>query len=146
MRAVWAAALLTLLLVECTSVRADTWLTVTVRSEHFSESSTPRNEDNFGIGFEHDLAPSWRLVGGGYRNSEYNDSYYGGVAWMPVNMGLFKLGLVGGIITGYSEMDPAPLLAPVLALEGRHFGANLIVVPPVKDVGAIALQLKWRFR
>lgn len=123
---------------------AQVWTSVTVGSRHFDRGAD-FNERNLGIGVEVVKSENGRLVGGVYRNSIDRTSAYAGYTWAPEILPGARLGMVGGVVTGY-RLSPAPMLAPVLMLEGKHVGANVILVPSVgKDVpGMVGLQVKVR--
>jgi hypothetical protein len=121
---------------------ADTWVSATTVSYHLDREQR-FNERNPGLGIEHGLTENTRAVAGFYKNSIYRESAYVGASWAPLIAGNVRAGVVGGVITGY-RISPAPMLVPVLMVEGKRIGANILFVPPViKDVPAtFALQLK----
>src|SRR5258706_5976026 len=63
-------------------VRADDWISSTVKSYHF-DREVKHNEFNIGIGAEHDIAKDTRAVGGIYYNSNYRPSIYMGAMYTP---------------------------------------------------------------
>jgi hypothetical protein len=124
--------------------RADTWLDVTLTSYHFKREPK-HNEHNLGLGFEHDIAERWRVIGGAYKNSLYRTSVYAGVSYSYWIEGPWRLSIAGGGITGY-EKGVMPIVVPALSYEGDRWGANLFVAPPFKDSPGVAgLQVKVRF-
>lgn len=134
-----------------THSRADTWVVASVTSYHFDQK-TQHNQINPGLGIERPLTPTVSAIFGGYRNSlieptadQKKVSAYAGVLWQPLHADDFKLGLAGGIVTGY-ESHPSPLLLPMVSWEHDRFGANLFLAPKVKDSQAVlGLQIKYKF-
>ena len=133
-----------------TRAKADTWVTATVASYH-SDRSTPHNELNYGLGFEHDV--NWfkfkdsRFVGGFYKNSNWKQSTYVGLTYMPWTIGPAKVGAMFGVVTGYEEMKVMPTILPTVSFEGKTFGANIGLMPAWSDKGAgviVGLQLKMK--
>jgi len=121
---------------------SQTWLTVTTASHHFDRNDY--EEQNWGLGLEHSLSEQWRVTAGIYRNSFSKTSIYVGGVYSPFAFGPAAVGVMGGLFTGYGD-HLQPVLAPVLSLEGRRLGANLLYVPPYGDHrGLVALQLKWK--
>lgn len=123
---------------------AQTYVTASVASYHLDRSKH-HNEQNWGLGFEHEVYQDVRLTAGFYRNSNYLDSTYVGVAWMPLKLGDFKFGGFGGGFTGYA-IDIKWGILPVMAYERGNWGANLTYAPTTggKDSsGVLGLQLKY---
>lgn len=131
-----------LFLLIASSAFADTFLTLPAVSYHLQRHKG-YNEINTGVGFEHDVAEDWRMGAGVYRNSIRKDSYYAGAIYAPYSLFGVKIGTSLGIVTGYG--NPLPMAIPTFMYEGREYGANVVVVPPVGvKTGVIGLQLKWR--
>lgn len=123
---------------------ADTWGTLNCCSYH-TERPTRFNERNQGFGFETDVAKDWRAIGGLYENSIGDTSLYAGVMWNAVQWGYLRINVMGGLFTGYGHAV-VPVVAPVISLEGKMVGVNVLALPPVGDhQGIFALQLKVKF-
>lgn len=122
------------------------WWVASIASHHFGPGSDRDYEQkNYGLGCERQLTERTNLVAGFYRNSLRIDSTYVGVAWTPLRYGSVGLGTVAALVSGY-EREPVKAVFPVVSIEGRHLGANLLFVPPTKtNVGALGLQVKFRF-
>jgi hypothetical protein len=129
------------------SVQACDWWVASVASHHYGPGSHKDYEQrNWGLGCEVKLTKTVDFVAGFYRNSIRIDSEYVGFVWAPLTYGAFRFGTAATLVSGY-EKEPVKALIPVVALEGRHLGANLLIVPPTKaNTGAIGLQLKVRFQ
>lgn len=148
-----AAALLLVLVAVVIEARAADcrWLAATVASKHFGEKPGKQyNERNWGLGGEacagELLGVELRGVAGFYRNSYRIDSLYVGGSATMLRAGPFGAGLAAALVSGY-QTEPIPALFPVLALEGKVFGANLSYFPSTKtNVAAVGLQVKWRWR
>lgn len=122
------------------------WWVVSVASHHYGPGSHKDYEQrNWGLGCEHGVAKDVRFVAGVYRNSIRIDSQYVGFSWSPLRWGPVALGTVAAMVSGY-EREPVKAIFPVVSIEGRHLGANVLVVPPTNaNVGAIGLQAKFRW-
>lgn len=122
---------------------ADTWLVASVTSFH--QERGRYNEFNPGIGGEYG-GDTWRAVAGAYLNSLSRETKYAGVSYTPLHFGRVSVGSTVILATGYSAgISILPL--PVVAYEGRRYGANLIIVPPREGKGGVlGLQLKKKFQ
>ena len=129
-----------------TPAHADTWLVGTVASYHL-DRSVEHCERNYGVGMEHMIWRNTRLVGGVYNNSYCRQSEYLGLVWAPMHYGKVHMGFLAGGVTGYnSELDP--VVMPTIAIEGKHFGMNLGIMPALdnKILTVIGLQIKWKLK
>ena len=140
--------LLCALLLACSLARAEgLWLSATTVSYH-ADREAGFNERNLGVGVEYELASDWRAIGGTFRNSVFRRSNYVGLHWAPLRFGNWRLGAIGGLVSGYPGYNYGwgPLAAPVLSWESGRFGANLIALPKIEEIAAvIALQVKIKF-
>ena len=141
MAAIVIGALAASFLLSHSKAHADTWLSATVASYH-GNRDRGYNERNYGLGFEHDRSATTRWAAGFYENSHYRTTVYGGLLWLPVQAGPFRFGVLGSVATGYTHaVTVVPL--PTIAVESRHFGANIGIVPSLhRSIGVIGLQLK----
>jgi hypothetical protein len=123
------------------------WITPGALSYHFNNRDA-LNQVHPGLGVEYRISPDWALVGGTYKNSNYRWSQYVGANWLPLAFGSARLGVTAQVANHYNaarEGGPFPFAAPVIAIEGERFGANLYVIPTMRNVtGAVALQFKFR--
>ena len=133
------------------SDKSQNWLQTGFLSYHLNRDQAHTRhfrEQNYGIGFEHKLSEDSSLSIGYYRNSLDRNSFYAGYNWSPINAGAVKLGVIGGVISGYPALNKGgafPMLLPVASLEGKAVGINLTYVPRMKDVSSVvALQLKFK--
>lgn len=136
-----------LLLGECSKALSQTYVTMSVASYHL-DRETPRNERNWGLGFEQEVAKDVRFAAGMYRNSSRIDSTYLGVSWTPWRAGDFKFGGFLGGFTGYA-IDAKYGLLPVVTYERGKWGANLTLAPTQggeKQSGVFGLQLKYQLK
>ena len=128
------------------------WLNPGIYSYHFDTSKDLRN-DNVGFGVEVALTRDHELLAGTYINSNDQRTHYAAYQWRPLHREIAGLDVGGGILVGAFDGYPnyhdggwfvAPL--PVLSIEGRWLGANITVIPTVKDRfdGALSIQLKLR--
>ena len=128
------------------------WVNPGVISHHFDRSGDFR-EDNIGVGAEVLVAPAHALMLGTFINSDRTRTRYGAYQWRPLHWqpGGIKVsaGIAAGGFDGYPRYhDGGWFFAamPVLAIEGERLGANLSIVPTLKDRvdGAIILMIKLR--
>jgi len=128
------------------------WLNPGIYSYHFDSSKGLRN-NNIGLGAEVRLTSNHALMAGSFINSNRQRSHYGTYQWRPLHWQWAGLDIGAGIAIGAFDGYPnyrnggwflAPL--PMLAIEGKTFGANISVIPTVANRfdGAIAVQVKMR--
>lgn len=128
------------------------WLNPGIYSRHFDRSRNLR-EDNVGVGVEVLLSRDHAVMAGRIVNSEREISEYGAYEWrpwhwQPVNLDV-SAGVIIAAVDGYPRMrNGGWFLAalPVVAIEGEHLGANISIVPTIKDRlwGAVVIQVKLR--
>ena len=124
-------------------------MTVSIASYHFDrereKGKGSYEQTNPGLGLEYVLTDRWRLGAGMYRSSIRTDASYVGAVYLPLQSAYWRLGVAMGAVSGYTG-NLSPLVAPVLMVEGKRLGANILFIPPYdKQSGGIGLQLKWRF-
>jgi len=128
------------------------WVNPGFYSQHFRSGGQFRS-DNWGMGAEVAFSPDHALLGGSFINSDSKRSQYGAYWWRPLHWRLagtaVHAGVVAAALDGYPNYRNggwfvAPL--PSVAIEGERIGANLMIVPTIKNrvQGAIAIQLKLR--
>jgi len=128
------------------------WLNPGIYSQHFDSSKGLRN-NNIGLGAEVLLARDHVLMGGSFINSNRARTRYAAYEWRPLHWQLAGFDIGAGIAVGAFDGYPnyrngAWFVAPVpmLAIEGKTFGANLSLIPTVakRFDGALAVQIKLR--
>ena len=132
------------------------WADFMIGSHHIHPD---RYFDDFnpGAGVECSLTTVWAASFGYFRNSLDRPSFYGGALYTPeyAHWGWFRLGAMGGIITGYNYGQiglgagnrTGPVLAPTAITRFGRFGANFILIPPVREDHlpfTVGLQVKYR--
>jgi len=125
------------------------WINPGFYSYHFDRNADLADA-NPGLGIEWPLSQTWSLTAGGFRNSNRERSYYVGAYWMPIEVWGVKLGAALGAFDGYPNYRDGgwfPAVIPTAAMEGRHFGLNVAILPELKNrlYGAVTFQLKYRF-
>lgn len=116
------------------------WAVGTVTSYH--EHDHGYTNRNFGAGLEYGYSEKTRFVGGGFRNSGRQPTFYLGVqtCWLPV--GPVCLSSTTGLVTGYSQ---TLAVIPSLQLQSGGYGANLFAGRTADTGWVLGLQLKARF-
>ena len=128
------------------------WVNPGFYSQHFKSGGNFRS-DNWGVGAEMVLAPDHAVLAGSFINSDSTRSKYGAYWWRPLHWKFNEVGMHVGVVAAALDGYPnyrnggwfiAPL--PAVAIEGGRVGANVMLVPTIKNrvQGAIALQLKIR--
>jgi hypothetical protein len=123
------------------------WVNIGGISHHFDRSKN-FNENNFGIGIEYELNEDVAFAVGRYKNSIRNTSHYAAIAYTPLHLGNFSLGVAAGTVDGYYFNNGGfiPMAMPMASYETKHFGVNAMFVPKMKDISSVvALQFKERF-
>lgn len=128
------------------SGRAQDYIVASGLVRHLDGSRHCNNLVTPGVGYEHPITDKWRLSVGEYSNSNCRESWYAAGAYLPLHLGNWKLGALGGAVSGYS----APILpvgALIAAYEPGLVGFNLILIPPAGESGGGVLwfQLKAVF-
>jgi hypothetical protein len=126
------------------------WINGGLLSYHLKRNSDYR-ERNWGLGAEAILAPDHAVMLGTYLNSENRRSNYLGYQWRPLHWQPQGVDVSAGVavsaIDGYPATNNggwflAPM--PVLAIEGKRVGVNLILIPNLSQGMALAAQLKLK--
>lgn len=126
---------------------AQLWLNAGGFSWHFKRPNT-YDESNRGLGIEYRTSAEIAFMVGGYRNSVRRNTAYATVNWQPWSVGGLKLGAAVGVMNGYPMFNQGNtflMALPMATYEGRRFGVNLGLVPPVKNLkGLVSVQFKLR--
>jgi hypothetical protein len=128
------------------------WLNPGIYSQHFDSSKGLRN-NNIGFGAEVLPANDHVLMAGSFINSNRARTHYAAYEWRPLHWQLAGINVGAGIAVGAFDGYPnyrngawfvAPL--PMLAIEGKTFGANISLIPTIANRfdGALAVQIKLR--
>lgn len=134
------------------------WADAMIGSYHINPDRKFQDFDP-GVGIECDVTPEWAVAAGYFRNSVPRPSFYGGGIYAPeyAHWGWFRLGVMGGVISGYnfgrfgvgSNHRTGPVLAPTAIVRAGRFGVNFILIPPIPADHVpvtIGFQAKYRFR
>jgi hypothetical protein len=125
------------------------WFNAGFYSYHYDRNKGLEDK-NPGLGVEWPINETYSLTAGLFRNSDRERSRYIGLYVMPFEFHGVKLGAVVGGFDGYPNYRNGnwfPSLIPTAAIEGKHWGLNVAVIPTIKNrlYGALTLQLKYRF-
>lgn len=125
------------------------WVNPGFYSLHFDRDKG-LEDANPGIGIEWPIDQTYSITAGAFRNSDRDLSHYIGLYVMPFEFHGVKLGAVVGGFDGYQMTNNGgwfAALIPTAAIEGKHWGLNIAIIPSIKDrlYGAISFQLKYRF-
>jgi len=131
---------------------AETWGSLTLTSYHVNPSQK-FNQRNYGAGLEiHPDSTEYVGMFGAYRNSVERTSAYALAGWTPITFGIVKIGITGGLITGYPGLNNghvAPAAGGLIRIEGKTVGANIMIIPPGikedKSPLTFGLQIKYKF-
>jgi hypothetical protein len=126
------------------------WVNAGLQSYHFRRDKDYR-EQNWGIGAEALFAPDHALMLGTYLNSENVRSRYFGYQWRPFHWqpgGLnVSTGVAASLIDGYPTTNNRGWFLtafPMVAVEGKWLGANVLLLPNLSQGAVLAVQLKLR--
>jgi len=86
-------------------------LGVNVGTYHF-ERQSEHNNINPGLYVSCQVSPKGSVVLGGYKNSQYNQSYHIGYKYQLWQEGSHGLDLTTGVVTGYTYAKIVPVLLP----------------------------------
>lgn len=129
------------------------WINPGIYSYHFDRNKNYR-DNNIGAGAEVLITKNHGVMAGTFINSDNARSKYVAYQWRPLRWETFEsfsvsAGVILGAFDGYPRMRDggwfvAPL--PLLAVEGKRFGANFTIVPNYgkRLHGAVAIQLKMK--
>ncbi len=125
------------------------WINPGFYSLHFDRNKG-LEDANPGLGIEWPIDKTFSVTAGRFRNSDRAYSNYIGLYVMPFEFHGVKLGAVVGGFDGYQMTNNGgwfPALIPTAAIEGRHWGLNIAIIPSIRDklYGALSFQLKYRF-
>lgn len=128
------------------------WLNPGSFSYHFDRDKDLR-ESNTGFGAELTLAEDHVLASGTFINSSRRRSHYGAYYWRPLHWQVAGMNVHAGVALGafngypnYRNEAWFPAALPMFAIERGRVGANIFLVPTIKNRldGAIAVQFKLR--
>ncbi len=128
------------------------WISPGIYSLHFDRSKDLR-DDNVGFSAELALAPDHTLIAGNYLNSNRARTRFAAYNWRPLHWQFKRVQVSAGValaaFDGYPNYRNGGWFVaalPLLAVEGRHLGVNLSVLPTIRDRldGALAIQFKLR--
>lgn len=128
------------------------WINPGIYSQHFDSGKGLRN-NNIGFGAEVMLTNDHVLMAGSFINSNRARTHFAAYEWRPLHWKIYGADVGAGIALGAFDGYPnyrnggwfvAPL--PLLSIEGRYLGANIGLIPTVKNRfdGALAIQVKLR--
>ena len=137
-------SLLTALLMISSVCYADTWLSVGGVSAHACHTCG-YNNFNPGLGLQHEVNKDLRLIGGVYYNSYYKATAYAGAAYQPLQYGMIRVGIMGGLVTNYNDLKIPVMVLPALSIEGTRIGVDILGFPSVGSrTGLITANFKYK--
>jgi hypothetical protein len=126
------------------TARADTWVGVGGGSYHFCKTCG-YNNFNPGLGIQSDYSNDLRLIGGMYYNSYYKASFYGGVSYQPLQYGMLRIGIMGGVVSNYNNLKIPMMALPAVSIEGDNIGIDVLGAPNIGDrTGLITVNFKFK--
>ena len=131
-------AVLTILSLNCfAEEELNDYVRFTGLSAHSTGGNNPINQ---GAGFEKGIDKNWSVVGGVYRNSEWNYSWYAAARYAFYQEGEWNLGVMAGVVTGYKSMSPMPMMIPDLC----YSYYCLLVAPKLEASGSNVIGVSVR--
>lgn len=128
----------------------EVYLTASVASYHLNRNKG-LNETNPGLGFTLTDGVLSRSVGA-YKNSFNRTSVYAVAGYMPIKIGNhFRFGIVGGLVTGYSDKPVLPVANVAMNIDYGDYGASIFFVPPYemrgyKAGGVFGLHIRYKLK
>ena len=126
---------------------ADTWVSLGGGTDHFCHTCG-YNGFNPGLGIQNDDyldLKDTKLIAGGYYNSFYRVSMYAGVNYQPLQYGFVKAGIIGGVVTNYTNLKIPVMVLPVISIEGQNVGLDILGAPSVGGyTGLVTVNLKFK--
>jgi len=114
-------------------------------SHHYHQPSTRHwNENNWGLGLRREVGDTTAVQLGAYHNSNFDTSAYFIGEWTPLELGVLRAGVFGGLVSGYK----VPLAAGLVgrAQLGPYSAAVRLVPKAYKSSSAVlSLELGYRF-
>ena len=117
-------------------VQAKDYAVATVTSFHFDRNKD-YNEKNLGLGIERRFSETWSASTGYFRNSFNRDTVYVFAGYTPIEVYGWRVGMVGGAVSGYDRRI-TPWLTGLIMRDFGRVGVNIVAAP-----AGLALQLKW---
>ena len=137
-----AAAGLLLLASFSAAAACEDWLGVPLGSKH--GGSDNYREFNPGIGFEHRCG-RFGIGGGIFRNSLDRTAIHFGVGATALDFGALKIRVLLLAASGYGT-KAGYVAVPMVSYEGKKYGMDFLVVPPIGDrQWVIGYGVKMRF-
>jgi hypothetical protein len=139
------ARLLFIVLISISSIsRADTWVSLGGSSAHACHTCG-YNNFNPGLGLQRDVKKDLRILGGVYYNSYYKATVYAGAGYQPLQYGMIRFGVMGGLVTNYDNLRVPVMALPVVSIEGARGGIDILGFPSVGSrTGLITVNLKFK--
>jgi hypothetical protein len=128
---------LILLTVFSLSCSAEDYFRMTGLSAHSTGGNNPINQ---GFGFEHELNNKWSVLGGVYRNSEWNYSWYTAARYAFYRNGDWNLGIGMGVVTGYQAHPVTPMAVPDFCYRYYCF----LAAPKIEKTGSNVIGISVR--
>lgn len=146
--------LLTAVMFTCTTSIAAQELHVQIHGLSYHSVRTQANGDkwnerNDGIGLRYQINETLDAQIGVYNNSQFRTSKYAVATWLPVEVGVVRVGVFGGVVTGYSYRNGGAIPAGGLAArwQGERLSVTSRFVPKVpqnaSSVFSVELGVKF---
>jgi len=134
------------------NAKADEFLIANVAAHHWNNDAK-FNQKNYGLGIENVFdcyGCDGDLMGeiGFYKNSLNAQSGYALLGYTPLHLGVLRVGVIGGAVTGYPLMPVVPAAGVLVSLRYEKVLANIIMTPNVEKYGVngfAGLQVGYQF-
>lgn len=117
--------------------QANRWLVVSGIAHHLNGNGYCNNRLTKGLGIEKD---GYAL--GFYDNSNCDLSLYGAKSWFPLRSANWRLGLLGGVVSGYNSLL-LPVAGFAATYERKTWGITATLIPPAGDSSGV-LWMQWK--
>jgi hypothetical protein len=101
--------------------------------------------DTPGVGALCDAGGDLRVAAGTYLNSQRKQSAYVGWAWQPIALGVARVGVYGGMVSGY-RIPLLPVAGAVVSVPLGRVTAHMLIIPEVRDITPTTAAVSFSFK
>ena len=135
-----------LVVLACIPMLANAQCEIQVHLVSVHASNESFNNDTHGVGALCNVTDNTQAAIGTYQNSINRRSNYAAIVWQPLNVGPIKLGVIGGVVSGYQNYL-IPLAGAVASMKvTKGASVHLLVIPEVSNITPTVAELSVSFR